>query len=287
MRSTDYPRASRAVFCSVLLLSQHAVVDANAWATGRSSRSSTLAVAAPGGRDRPVRDWKAISRDAGKQLEERKKEAAAPKVEEAVEAVEEVRPEVVNSPNDVSDSLELEKGAPRDLAIMLGQLAVMATVGVYSAKKVVQFAKAFIKARKESSSGAMEDASAVATTEGETEKEEEAVDEAAAEEGAVVVDDADDDEDDGGDDEVTNLSSTADQDEQEQESDQPQRETVLSTAMEDVQTRHEGELESSAGDEKEGEGGGEEGEEEGSEEGTGGDAPGVKYSEGKGDVTYV
>lgn len=62
MRSTDYPRASRAVFCSVLLLSQHAVVDANAWVTGRSSRSSTLAVAAPGGRDRPVRDWKAISR---------------------------------------------------------------------------------------------------------------------------------------------------------------------------------------------------------------------------------
>ena len=86
---------------------------------------------------------------------------------------------------------------------------------------------------------------------------------------------------------VTNLSSTADQDEQEQESDQPQRETVLSTAMEDVQTRHEGELESSAGDEKEGEGGGKEGGEEGSEEGTGGDAPGVKYSEGKGDVTYV
>lgn len=68
-----------------------------------------------------------IFRDAGKQLEERKKEAAAPKVEEAVEAVEEVRPEVVNSPNDVSDSLELEKGTPRDLAIMLGQLAVVSS----------------------------------------------------------------------------------------------------------------------------------------------------------------
>lgn len=62
MRSIDYARASRAMFCSVLLLSQHTVVDANAWVTGRSSRSSTLAVAAPGGRDRPIRDWKAMNR---------------------------------------------------------------------------------------------------------------------------------------------------------------------------------------------------------------------------------
>lgn len=66
MRSaTIYGRASRALLCSALLLSQHAIVSANTWTTGRSSRSSssktsTLAVAAPGGRDRPVRNWKAI-----------------------------------------------------------------------------------------------------------------------------------------------------------------------------------------------------------------------------------
>lgn len=62
MRSANYPRVSRAVFCSALLLSQHVVVDANNWATGRSRRSSTLAVMQPGGRDRPIRDWKAIKR---------------------------------------------------------------------------------------------------------------------------------------------------------------------------------------------------------------------------------
>lgn len=66
MRSTSYPRVPRALFCSALLLSQHAVVDANNWATGRasSSRSSTLAVMQPGGRNRPIRNWKAIKRCA-------------------------------------------------------------------------------------------------------------------------------------------------------------------------------------------------------------------------------
>lgn len=66
MRPTSYPRVPRALFCSALLLSQHAVVDANNWATGRasSSRSSTLAVMQPGGRNRPIRDWKAMKRCA-------------------------------------------------------------------------------------------------------------------------------------------------------------------------------------------------------------------------------
>lgn len=40
------------------------------------------------------------------------------------------------------------------------------TVGVISAKKMMRFAKAFIKARKERSLGSVEDASAVGTTEG-------------------------------------------------------------------------------------------------------------------------
>lgn len=40
----------------------------------------------------------------------------------------------------------------------------IATVGIYGAKKVVEYAKAFIKARKEASEGTAEDASTVAVT---------------------------------------------------------------------------------------------------------------------------
>lgn len=198
MRSSDYARASRALFCSVLLLSQHTVVDANAWATGRSSRSSTLAVAAPGGRDRPIRDWKAMNRDAGKALEERK-EKAAEKAEEVVEAVEQALPEVDGSAEDVADSLEIEQGSPQALAIMLGKVAVITTVGVIGAKKVVRFAKAFLKARKERSLGSAEDVSAVAATEGsgdEEEKEDEAAGEVAVEEVVAAADDDDEEGDD-------------------------------------------------------------------------------------------
>ena len=62
MRLIDSNRTARAILCSILLLSQHVTADAKSWFKSQPSRSSTLAVAAPGGRDRPIRDWKAIGR---------------------------------------------------------------------------------------------------------------------------------------------------------------------------------------------------------------------------------
>ena len=48
----------------------------------------------------------------------------------------------------------------------------IATVGVIGAKKVVRFAKALIKARKDRSLGSVEDVSAIAATQGSGDEEE-------------------------------------------------------------------------------------------------------------------
>ena len=76
-----------------------------------------------------------LSRDAGKALEDRKEKAAA-KAEEVVEAVEQVLPEVDDSAEEVADSLELEQGTPQSLAIMLGKVAVVSDT---TKKYTIQF----------------------------------------------------------------------------------------------------------------------------------------------------
>ncbi|CAM9381587.1 unnamed protein product [Ectocarpus sp. 13 AM-2016] len=160
MRSTSYPRVPRALFCSALLLSQYAVVDANNWATGRasSSRSSTLAVMQPGGRNRPIRDWKAIKREA----EEKRKNKAEEKADEAVEAAQETLERVVDEPVDQqldtvsAESLDMEEHTAEDMGIRLAKVVVIATAGVYGVKKVVAFAKAFAKVRKDRKSSGEE-----------------------------------------------------------------------------------------------------------------------------------
>lgn len=58
--------------------------------------------------------------------------------------------------------LELSYHASRDQ---------ITTVGIIGAKKIVRFAKAFIKARKERSLGSVEDVSAVAATQGSGDEE--------------------------------------------------------------------------------------------------------------------
>ncbi|CAM9274715.1 unnamed protein product [Scytosiphon promiscuus] len=156
MGCTTYPRVPRAVLCAALLLSQHAVVNANNWTTGRasSSRSSTLAVMQPGGRNRPVRDWKAIKRESEEKLKKQAEDKANEKAAQAgelVEAVEDEVQEVVDTSIDHGEiaALDLEESTPENLGITLAKVAVIATVGMYGARKVVAFAKAFVKARKE------------------------------------------------------------------------------------------------------------------------------------------
>ncbi|CAM9349528.1 unnamed protein product [Ascophyllum nodosum] len=46
------------------------------------------------------------------------------------------------------DPLSLEKATPQSIAILLGKVVVVGTVGFYAAKKVVAFTRAFVKARK-------------------------------------------------------------------------------------------------------------------------------------------
>ncbi|CAN0247785.1 unnamed protein product, partial [Hapterophycus canaliculatus] len=132
MRCTGYPRVPRAILCAALLLSQHAVADANNWATGRasSSRSSTLAVMQPGGRNRPVRDWKAIKRESEEKLKKQAEDKATEKARQAGELVEAVEDEVEEVVDDNVGqgeiaALDLDEDTPENLGITLAKVAVV------------------------------------------------------------------------------------------------------------------------------------------------------------------
>eukprot|EP00752_Nemacystus_decipiens_P001789 g1728.t2 len=190
---------------------KHAVVDANHWATGRasSSRSSTLAVMQPGGRNRPIRDWKAIKRESEEKLNKQAEEKALEKARQAGEVVEDVGDAVGEAVKDRTDRLEtasaevleLEEGTPQSLGVMVAKVAVIATVGLYGAKKVIAFTKAVLKGRKEAPTDVDDESPAVE---------------------AINDDDEDEDQVEGGDgdgDETVALEQDAD-DGQEEEKDE-------------------------------------------------------------------